>query len=73
MAPGNSGGSRISHKGGPAPIREGGMDLWCGHFSVKMYAKMKELDPIEGACTRYVPLDPPIGNTSWFLVSKTYN
>ena len=24
----------------------GGMDLRCGHFSVKMYAKTKELGPI---------------------------
>ena len=24
------------------------MDLRCGHFSVKMYAKMKELGPIGG-------------------------
>ena len=25
-----------------------GVDLRCGHFSVKMYAKTKELDPIGG-------------------------
>ena len=33
--------------GGRAPVR-GGVDLRCGHFSVKMYAKTKELGPIGG-------------------------
>ena len=28
----------------------GGMDLQCGHFSSKMYAKTKELGPVGGAC-----------------------
>ena len=40
-----SGGSRISRRGGRAPVR-GGVDLRRGHFSVKIYAKMKELGPI---------------------------
>ena len=41
----SSGGSRISHRGGRAPIR-GGVDLRRRCFSVKMYAKMKELGPV---------------------------
>ena len=42
-------------KGGRAPVG-GGVDLRCGHFSEKMYAKMKELGPIWGRAG----LDPPI-------------
>ena len=45
--------------GGRAPVR-GGMDLRCGHFSVKMYAKMKELGPIGGRAPGTPPLDPPM-------------
>ena len=41
-----SGRSRISQGGGMHPL--GGVDLQCGHFLVKMYAKMKELGPIGG-------------------------
>ena len=40
--------------GGCAPIR-GGMDLQRGHFSVKMYAKMKELGPMGGGMHRACP------------------
>ena len=37
------------------------MDLRCGHFSVKMYAKKKELGPIGGVvCRARPPLDPPM-------------
>ena len=37
------------------------MDLRRGHFSVKMYAKTKELGPIGGgACAGHAPLDPPM-------------
>ena len=40
----------------------GGVDLQHGHFSVKMYAKTKELGPIGGVCrARPPPLDPPMG------------
>ena len=52
-----SDGSRISRRG--ACTHWGGVDLRCGHFLVKMYAKIKELGPIGGvhlAC----PLDLPI-------------
>ena len=57
-----SGGSRISRRGGVHPL--GGVDLWHGHFLVKMYAKMKELGPIGGVHPAH-PLDPPmlLGNT----------
>ena len=41
--------------GGRAPIR-GGVDLRCGHFSVKMYGKMKELGPMGGGVR---PARPP--------------
>ena len=37
----------------------GAVDLRCGHFSVKMYAKMKELGPM-GGVRRARPLDPPM-------------
>ena len=40
--------------GGRAPVR-GGVDLRCGHFSVKMYVETKELGPIWGACTGHTP------------------
>ena len=50
-----SGGSRISHRGWRAPIG-GGVELQRRHFSVKMYAKMKELGPI-GESVR--PACPP--------------
>ena len=41
---------------GGAWTRWGGMDLRCRHFSVKMYAKMKELGPIGGGVR---PARPP--------------
>ena len=40
--------------GGRGAIR-GGVDSRCGHFSAKMYAKMKELGPVGGACARHAP------------------
>ena len=36
------------------------MDLQRGHFSVKMYAKMKELGPIGGVRQERPALDPPM-------------
>ena len=54
-----SGGSRISRRGGRAPVR-GVIDLWRGHFSVKMYAKMKELGPMGGRMPGTPLLDPPM-------------
>ena len=58
------------HKPGPDPgfsvggcgpiLGGGGFGLQHGHFSVKMYAKMKELGPVEGhAPTRNPPPPPP--------------
>ena len=47
-----SGGSRIS--------RWGRANLRLEHFSAKMYAKMKELDPVGGAHTGSTPLGPPM-------------
>ena len=47
-----SGRSRMSHRWhGP----NGGVDLQCGCFLVKMFAKMKELGPVEGRA----PETPP--------------
>ena len=43
-----SGGSRISHWGG-------GANLQCIHFSAKMYAKMKEIDPVGGGVHHSAP------------------
>ena len=39
------------------------MDLRHGHFSVKMYAKMKELGPIGGHAPGMPSLDPPMITT----------
>ena len=36
------------------------MDLQHGCFSVKMYAKMKELGPVGGGVRPARPLDPPM-------------
>ena len=43
--------------GGADPLGEGGgvADLPCGRFSVKMYAKMKELGPVWGGMRRAPP------------------
>ena len=41
--------------GGRGPILGGGFGLQRGHFSVKMYAKMKELGPVGGRA----PARPP--------------
>ena len=38
----------------------GGVDPQCGRFSVKMYAKMKELGPVGGHAPSTAPLDPPM-------------
>ena len=46
-------GSRIFRRGGP--ILGGGFGLQRGHFSVKMYAKTKELGPVGG----HAPARPP--------------
>ena len=35
----------------------GAADLQCGHFLVKTYAKMKELDPVRGG--GHAPAAPP--------------
>ena len=46
-------GSRIFCRGGVDPFW-GGFGLQCGHFSVKMYAKTKELGPV-GGVRRHAP------------------
>ena len=46
--------SRIFHRGGMDPFW-GDFGLQHGHFSVKMYAKTKELGPVGG----HVPAHPP--------------
>ena len=54
--------------GGMHPLG-GGVDLRCGLFSVKMYAKTKELGPIRGGVRPARPhLDPPM--QILFLVSE---
>ena len=58
--PGFSVGGAWTHFGGG-----GGFGLQHGHFSVKMYAKMKELGPIGGACAGTRPPDPPMGSNSF--------
>ena len=47
-------GSRIFRKGGRGPILGG------GHFSVKMYAKTKELGPVRGRALARPPPDLPM-------------
>ena len=44
---------------GGAPTRWGGANLQHIHFSMKTYAKTKEIDPVGGARRRR-PLDPPM-------------
>ena len=57
-------GSRIFRRGGRGPIL-GGFGLQRGHFSVKMYAKTKELGPVGGGVRRArPPLDPPMKHIS---------
>ena len=51
--PGFSVGGAWTHFGG-------GFGLQHGHFSVKMYAKTKELGPVGGGVRRHAPLDPPM-------------
>ena len=52
-----SGGSRISRWGGGGGAEPfgGGANLQRGYFSAKMYAKMKELDPVGGGTRRRRP------------------
>ena len=52
-------GSRIFRRGGGVDPFWGGFGLQRGHFSVKMYAKMKELGPVGGRAPAR-PLDPPM-------------
>ena len=52
-------GSRIFRRGVLGPILGGGFGLQRGHFSVKMYVKMKELGPVGGRASAR-PLDPPM-------------
>ena len=40
---------------GGAPTRWGGANLQRIHFSAKTYAKMKEIDPVGGACAAAPP------------------
>ena len=40
--------------GGRRAVGEGGTNLQCGCFSVKMYVKTKELDPV-GVCAPEAP------------------
>ena len=51
-----SGGSRIP-RGGGGIDPWGGIDLQCGRFLVKMYAKMKELGPMGGVKMIYKEMD----------------
>ena len=41
--------------GGHVDPLGGSVDPRCGHFSPKMCAKMKELGPVGGECTRHAP------------------
>ena len=50
-----SGGSRISRWGGGCRLIGGGTNLQPIHILVKMYAKMKEMDPFGG----HAPAAPP--------------
>ena len=58
--------------GGGAEPLGGGADLQRGCFSVKTYAKTKELDPVGGGARRRrpPPLDPPMINMCAILFSN---
>ena len=45
---------------GGAPTHWGGANLQRIHFSAKMYAKTKEMDPVGGAHAGSAPVDPPM-------------
>ena len=66
----NRAGSRIS-RGGAWTHFWGGFGLRRGHFSVKMYGKMKELGPVGGVC-RHASLDPPMQKVKCILLFKLY-
>ena len=52
----------------------GGADCQCGHVSVEMCAKMKELGPIGGgAHAGSPPLDPPLLLLTFVLVKMLTN
>ena len=52
-------GFPVGGGGGAEPL--GGTNLQCGHFLVKMYAKIKEFDPVAGGGgRRRHPLDQPM-------------
>ena len=55
--------------GGRQPVGGGGgANLQCVHFSAKMYAKMKEIDPVGGARAAAPPLDPPMLSNIFFTL-----
>ena len=56
----NSGGSRISRRGGVDLVGRG-VDSQGGYVSKILYVKMKELGPLGGA-RQARPLDPPMQN-----------
>ena len=63
----NSGGSRISRRGGVDPLAGGGgVDLRHGCILVKMYAKTKELGSIGGR----VPGTPPRSANAKIYVNR---
>ena len=56
----NSGGSRISRRGG-VDLVGGGVDSRGGYVSKILYVKTKELGPLEGGrAPGAPPLDPPM-------------
>ena len=69
MNKGLSGGSRIS-LGGGTDLLGGGTNLLYVYFSVKTYAKTKELDPVVGRAPG-APLDPPMESLDSCLILKS--
>ena len=61
-------GFPVGGGGGHAPVKRG-VDLQCGNFLVKMYAKMTELGSIEGACAQHAP--PPRSANVYCILIKS--
>ena len=53
---------------GGAPTHWGGANLRHAHFLVKMYVKMKEIDPVGGARAGGTPLDPPMDTDNFWCI-----
>ena len=64
----NSGGSRISRRGGVDHV--GGVDSQGSYTSQILYVKMKEPGPLGGGLRRARPLDPPMTKYGYLVLKR---